>query len=229
MNNNTLKTFVNKKDREVLKIEFSEFCDSPREWWDNLGTFYTFENRYNSPDKHNYSDGLDGLADLLGDYVYTIHEKHNNTRSFFEHVQKYASRKNILIYPVSKYEHSQVRYFLGVASGFDYGTVGFIYATKEEVFNLCKCNNKNWKKIATDIFDSELESYNQYANGEVYDIVLENENGQVDDCLCNNYIDDIVYDNEKLLDYVSENFGINKKDFIEVDNLEKITTVQYVF
>ena len=228
MNNNTLKTFINKKEKQVLKIEFSEFCDSPREW-DNLGTFYTFENRYSSPDKHNYSDGLDALADLLGDYVYTIHKKHNNTRSFFEHVQKYASRKNILIYPVTRYEHGQVRYFLGVASGFDYGTVGFIYATKEKVFNWCKCNNKNWKKIATDIFDSELESYNQYANGEVYDIELENENGEVVDCLCVNYIDDIVYDNEKLLDYVSENFGINKKDFIEVDNLEKITTVQYVF
>ena len=97
------------------------------------------------------------------------------------------------------------------------------------MFNWCKCNNKNWKKIATDIFDSELESYNQYANGEVYDIELENENGEVVDCLCVNYIDDIVYDNEKLLDYVSENFGINKKEFAEVDKLEKITTVQYVF
>lgn len=223
-----MKTFINKKEKQVLKIEFSECYDSPRDW-DNLGTFYTFENRYISPDKHNYSDGLDALADLLGEYVYTIHKKHNNTRSFFEHVQKYASRKSILIYPVTKYEHSQVRYFLGVKSGFDYGTVGFIYTTKEKAFNWRKCNNKNWKKIAMDIFNSELESYNQYANGEVYDIVIENENGQVIDCLCDNYIDDIVYDNEKLLDYVSEYFGINQKDFIEVDNLEKITTVQYVF
>ena len=123
--NNTLKTFINKKDRQVLKINFSEFCDSPREW-DNLGTFYTFENRYISPDRHNYSDGLDGLSDLLGDYVYTIHKKHNNTREFFEHIQKYASRKGILIYPVSAYRHSNVQFYLGTDSGWDCGTVGYI-------------------------------------------------------------------------------------------------------
>lgn len=228
MNNNTLKTFVNKKDREVLKINFSEFCDSPRETWDNLGTFYTFENRYISPDKHNYSDGLDGLADLLGDYVYTIHEKHNNAREFFEHVQKYASRKGILIYPVSAYRHRNVQFYLGAYSGWDCGTVGYIYTTKEN-FAKFHNNTKNWRKVAKEAFKDELDSYTNYCNGEVYDISIENENGQEIDNICNNYIDDLIYDNEKLLDYVSEHFGINKKDFIEVDNLEKITTVQYVF
>lgn len=227
MNNNTLKTFINKKDREVLKINFSEFCESPREWC-NLGTFYTFETRYLSPDKHNYSDGLDGLSDLLGDYVYTIHKKHNNTREFFEHIQKYASRKGILIYPVSAYRHSNVQFYLGTYSDWDCGTVGYIYTTKEN-FAKFHNNTKNWRKVAKEVFESELKTYTNYCNGDVYDIVIENENGQVIDCLYDNHIDDLVYNNEKLLDYVSENFGINKKDFIEVDNLEKITTVQYVF
>lgn len=227
MNNNTFKTFVNKKEKQVLKINFSEFCDSPREW-DNLGTFYTFETRYLSPDKHNYSDGLDGLSDLLGDYVYTIHKKHNNTREFFEHVQKYASRKGIVIYPVSAYRHSNVQFYLGTDSGFDCGTVGYIYTTKENFAKFYN-NTKNWRKVAKEVFIGELKTYTNYCNGDVYDIIIENENGQVIDCLCDNHIEDLVYDNEKLLDYVSWYFGINQKEFTEVNDLEKITTVQYVF
>ena len=177
---------MNLQKQLIVKIDEDEWFESPREW-DNLGTLYTWEGGYFSPDKHNYSDGLEFLGSIIGEeLIEKIHDKYNNNSDFFEDISKRLDKLGYILYPVSKYDHSIVRYFLGISSGWDTGTVGVIFAEKKKIcnwFNVKKVTQKVREKVAQN-FESELELYTDYANGYgMYSVEIEEFSGeQVEIC-----------------------------------------------
>ena len=163
---------MNLKKQLIVKIDDDEWFESPREW-ENLGTLYTWED-YFSPDKHNFSDGLEFLGSIIGEeLIEKIHDKYDNNSDFFNDITKRMDKLGYILYPVSKYDHGLVEYFIGVSSGWDTGTVGVIFAEKKKIyewFNVKKVTQKVRENVIQN-FESELEVYTDYANGDGMDYV----------------------------------------------------------
>ena len=232
-----MNKIMNLQKQLIVTIDEDEWFESPREW-DNLGTLYTWDEVYYSPDRHNYSDVLEFLGEILGEtLVEKIHNQYTDTNSFMDDISKRMDKLGYILYPVSKYDHSIVQYFLGVSSGWDTGTIGVIFAEKKKV-----CNWFNVKKVTQKVrenviqnFESELELYTDYANGYgIYCVEIEKFSGeQVEICggyykpdhetieQCFDLALDLVSDLGDLSDWEEFNQDENDEKFL----IETVTTV----
>lgn len=151
-----------------MKVRIEQDIDpmSPREW-DNLGIMVCFHGRYNLGDetdlKSSMFDGWDGLR---------------------QHLENEEGATHIL--PLYLYDHSGITMRAGDpgdfravdSAGWDWGQVGFIYATKETM-----------KLIGTapedveDVLRGEVAVYDQYLRGDVWGYIIEDEDGEhLDSC-----------------------------------------------
>lgn len=157
-----------------IDIHYDEDTSSPRED-DNIGMLVIFEGGnhmgINETD-HNYDPddyaGWDEMeAAVLKDYP------------------------GAELLPVYRYEHSQVAYstksFVGRAqhAEWDSGRVGFILVPREkmlEEYGTTRCTKAIRAKTRTYI-EGEVETYSQWANGEVYGYIIKDEDGEeIDSC-----------------------------------------------
>jgi len=156
------------KDHEI-KIVIDDSPANPRTNWDNLGTMVCFRN-YNLGDKdHGYDK--DELLELV-------------------------ARKDVIALPVYMYEHGGIVLQTTPFSCRDSGQVGFIYIIKkraiEEMADRIGNTNKlkSWKYITKkrlerikDVLRSEVETYSQYINGDVYGYIVANDDDDhIDSC-----------------------------------------------
>ena len=182
-----MNKIMNLKKQLIVTIDEDEWYKSPRDGWDSLGTFYTWQEGYYSPDRQNFSDGLEFLGSIIGEeLIEKIHDKYNNDSDFFNDITKRLDKLGYILYPVSKHDHSLVQYFLGVSSGWDTGTIGVIFAEKKKIcewFNTKKVTQKVRENVIQN-FESELETYTDYANGYgIYSIEIEKFSGeQIESC-----------------------------------------------
>ena len=80
-----MNKIMNLKKQLTVTIDEDEWYESPRDDWENLGTLYTWEGGYSSPDRQNFSDGLEFLGSIIGEeLIEKIHDKYNNNSDFFE-------------------------------------------------------------------------------------------------------------------------------------------------
>ena len=146
-------------------------------------------------------NGYKELVDLLGDYVYDIYDKHDNTQAFFEHVSKYARRQGLLLVPVSEYEHGSVTFSRGVRQGWDVGVCGFAYLDIKDVTNGCGFKRFSSKHRESELksLDTALEMFTQYCNGDVYAVTSY-------DTLTGDYIESVgdIYDEDELKEYTEQ-------------------------
>ena len=90
--------------------------------------------------------------------------------------------------PVSVYDHSGVIYSVGDPTQFvdwqwDAGYMGVIYMTKDEIENNWGSFTDETRKRAIECLTSEVETYNAWANGNVYGFVITDKEGnEVDSC-----------------------------------------------
>lgn len=207
------KLYMNLKTQMTIEREYETDPMNPRDW-ENIGTFYTWEDRYYSPDKHNYSDPLDFFSELLSEeIVEKVHNKYNNTTDFMKDIQERLDKVGYILYPVSKYEHGDIIYNLGTASSWDSGTVGIIFAEKKKIYVELGCkviNNKIRDKVVS-AFKAELDDYTAYANGYVFGYIVQSLDKEYDDSCWG------FYDELELEELVSEfNLG-DIKDWQEYD------------
>ena len=231
-----MNKYMNLQKQLIVTVEQDD-CDwSPREWG-GLSTFYTWERDLYSPDKHNYSDVLEFLGELLGEtLVDKIYNKYNDTGSFMDDITKRLDKLGYILYPVSKYEHSGVIYSIGVSSGWDSGVVGVIFAEKKKIYNYfnVKKLNKDIREKVLSQFENEIYLYNRYVNGDVYYISIENFKGEICDNLSGIYED--IYNTEAMYNFVNENLDefigeiseweeFNQDEINEKFLIETVTTV----
>ena len=145
----------------TINIEHDEYAESPREW-DNLGTMICFSRRYNLGDKHCYDKGDFNSWDKL---------------------EKEIIKDNgpCIILPVYMYEHGGIA--LATTSfrcNWDSGQVGFIFVSKSKVkseYGYKNITPQRREKIE-EILNFEVKLYSKYINGEVYEFVIEDEDGE---------------------------------------------------
>ena len=155
-----------------IRIEQDDCPESPREW-DNLGRMVCMHRCYDLGDKHNYRadqfSGWDGLRKELE--------------------QKEGAA---VILPLFLFDHSGItmscsslRFRMADSAGWDWGQVGFIYATKEDIlkeFSKKRLSKKLLEKVE-EILVNEVKTYDQYLTGDVWGYIIEDDDGEhLDSC-----------------------------------------------
>lgn len=178
-----------------LVIKYDQDAENPRKWDGNLGYFITCFGY--SPDKNDY---MERIVKQTG-YKSESQEQHiKEIKIAFE--DELSKGKVLAIYPVVKYEHGGVSYSLGTKHGFDYSNNGF-YIITEHSFK-----NSGYNKKGDDVFkegiESELRSYNDWVNGNIYCFTLYDENGELLESVGG------FYDIEEIRNYLPEEFKNEK-------------------
>ena len=156
----TLKARLPNGNKAKAELVYDTDATNPREWA-NLGTILI------APNKAHWVASRDDVVDTsipLGNNPY---EHWNNLRR----EQLKLKKSDIAIaYPITKYEHGEISLQLGYKQGWDYGVVGFVYITKEQV-RKCYGVDRITKSIierATNCLQSELDTLTHWLNGDCY-------------------------------------------------------------
>ena len=152
--------YINQKLNQLLELglDYDGISESPLEYVDDSIKFFI--------ESDNVINNLiDNLFDGDEEAYQIEHDKHNSASGLFEGLNKIAKKQGMLIYPIYKYEHSQVAYGLGTEEGWDCGTVGFVLVDLKQAKKEYGFNNKT---EIENYLDSLLEDYTDYANGYVY-------------------------------------------------------------
>lgn len=168
---------VKEEEYKGYKIEIfvEENAESPREW-DNLGKMLACHNRYNLGDVERIS--VDEIK---------------------ETVEPLLKRKDAVVLPLYVYEHGGITMNTsGFSCPWDSGMVGYIYADADAVrenFGMvkgAKIGKKVLKHVA-EILKSEVETYADYLEDNVYGYRITNSKGEEMYCLWG-FIGDICKD-----------------------------------
>lgn len=143
------------------RIAYMDSPESPREWTNN-GTFVGFEHR-------NYN---------IGDRRPTPEEMTALENGGWEALEKHLKRTYgaLVILRVGMLDHSGVMYYVGGgahwsdSAGWDSGTCGYIFDTKAQR-DETGCPED--VEIITKALTEEIETYSQWANGDVYMRLIE--------------------------------------------------------
>ena len=198
-----------------IEIQQDEYADSPRVW-DNLSTFAFQLSGYELPND----------IDIDYDDFVDLHYNHRIVTSAIEEAEKYI-RKNfdvLEIFRVSAYIHGGISLSIGSPTcQWDSGYIGFMFIEKDKVrenFRI-KRITKEFKEKSIEIAKSELETYSQYLNGEVYGYNTYDKDGEDIDSCWGYY----GYDHEEsgLLDMAKDNIDYHIKKQTE-SKYERIKT-----
>ena len=155
-----LKARLPNGNKVQAELVYDQNAPNPREW-DNLGTILI------APDKSHWVESPDDVVDSsipLGNDPY---EHWENLR---REQLKLRTSDIATAYPIIKYEHGAIRLSLGRKSGWDYGVIGFIYVTKEQVRKCygVKRITKSILERAENCLQAELDTLTNWLNGECY-------------------------------------------------------------
>ena len=143
----TEKSRIKNNPRRILP-------ESPREW-DNLGHIVAFHRRYTFPQEGE--------------------EKYSNPEEFDAWMK---AHKAIVVLPIYMLDHSSIAMqttpFGGLYGHFDSGQIGYIYATYAQIrkeMRVKKITPEVIEKVK-EILRSEIETYSQYVDGNVWGYIL---------------------------------------------------------
>jgi hypothetical protein len=135
----------------IINIFPDEDLRNPRKEFDHLGTMVCFHRRYNLGDRHEFRDP-DEFAEFL------------------------KEEKPICL-PLYLYDHSGItistrseRFRACDPQGWDWGMVGYIYVTRENVrkeYNVNRVSGKILEKV-TKLLEAEVQEYDHYLTGNVH-------------------------------------------------------------
>ena len=148
-----VKTYPLSNNRK-LEIHTDDIPDSPR-GWDNNGTMVCFHKRYDLGDKHGYkSSDFSGWDELEAH----IREDHDV----------------VVILPLYLMDHSGItirtnsdQFRACDSAGWDWGQVGFIFASRESLKNGGHPDDVDIEKVETWL-RGEVKTYDQYLRGDIY-------------------------------------------------------------
>jgi hypothetical protein len=142
-----------------LTIDYCDYEQSPREFNDNLGRMVCFHNVYNLGDKHDFPTHEE-FEKFFKIQDQDILQYSNYTSVLRNQIPLIKAKEGYIILPLYLYDHSGITMSVTpFHCRWDSGQVGYIYAKKDK--NL---SNQEIKEILI----NEVEIYDQYIRGEVY-------------------------------------------------------------
>lgn len=155
----------------TLTVEQDDYAEDPREW-DNLCTMVCWHRNYFLGDKHDYDD-VDEFFRYILHHICGIEYEDFDALDTDENYKLICESGKLLIKPINLYDHSGITVSTSNAYPYndrwDAGCVGFIYVTKQKIFDECgRITEENWRERADEYLESEMETYDQYLRGNVY-------------------------------------------------------------
>lgn len=170
---NSITFFKNDSNNGYVSVELDSYPENPRDFYDGLGTFLTWQRRYRSPDANHYASPEDFVAELLGEEVESRCRTMGDVLNAFDEAG-YA------ICGIYRFEHGQVKYELGEMNPFgdpwDSGPVGFAYVSPDKLRE-----EGMSKENAIAYMKNEMAEYSAFANGDVYLVTEYDEHGEAVD------------------------------------------------
>lgn len=188
-------------DKYLLNIEQDDYAENPIEFEDWFESF-VWNDSYGLGTEKNPYDTMSDFVDAYcgegtGNKAYS---NHHSLTGLLDELTAMFDEKGYYIYAINKYEHSEVRFSIGVASGWDNSFIGFILVNKDIAKKtLAKASYKDVERE----LDRVLDQFSDYANGYVFSYTLmDMEQNELD--TCSGFIG-FDYDKNGLMDYVNEN------------------------
>ncbi len=168
------------KDKEgnkyTLEVIQDEYPDDPRNW-SNVCTMVCWHRRYKLGDDHSFESPDEFMQhlylDVIGKHWCDEHES-DDWQDVYKELQ---NTDLVLIKQINLYDHSGIT--ISTSSGYPYNDrwdsccVGFIYVTKKTIFKECGgITEENWKDMADEYLEGEVQTYDQYLRGDVYGYTL---------------------------------------------------------
>lgn len=124
-----LSQYLNPKTHQLITVTPAEELENPLELdyltnGDSESAFKTVIDKFNCQDIFNElaNDLFNGDLEKFQEE----NDKVNNAQDLFKNLLIIAKQKNKLIYPITKYEHSDIQYYIGADCGWDRGACGYI-------------------------------------------------------------------------------------------------------
>jgi hypothetical protein len=192
----------------IIDVHQDENPDNPRSW-DNLGKMICFHKRYDLGDKHDYD--------------------HRNYDSWGEQRKDIEKTENVcVILPLYLYDHSGITMKTSPFScSWDSGQVGWIFVSKEDVrkeYNVKRITKDIIEKV-TKILEGEVETYDQYLTGEVYEYTIykvstcnlgHEHKEQLDSCSGYYGEEECMSEGESIVEYYMKNEVVTDEDFSDM-------------
>lgn len=150
--------FINQKLNQLLEVDYDNFPENPLEMVDDSLKFFIETDNV-------VADLINEIFDGDNEAYQVEHDKYHNASDLFEGLSKIAEKQGQLIYPINKYEHSQVKYYLGTDQGWDCGIAGFVVVDLKHYKQSYGLDDKT--EIENNL-DDILDGFTNYANGYVY-------------------------------------------------------------
>lgn len=189
---------------KVARIVHDEGVSNPRKDFDHAGTMVCWNGRYDLGDAHGFDGPDDLFRELAGpdaerieaaweraacrieydapDYLRRCRE----VNAYFQAKMMEAADKRAVILPLYLYDHSGITMRCSAfACPWDSGQVGYIYMDRDDILREFggKRVSKRKRERAEALLRSEVEEYDQYLTGDVYGVIVEDEDGEeVDSC-----------------------------------------------
>lgn len=162
----------------TIKIYYDTDTESPREW-DNLGTMVCAHSRYTLGDKQIDSAEtflMERLEEHFGDSekAEKFRENHSSDECLTE------IEKSHVMLPLFLYDHGGITMNTkGFSCPWDSGQVGYIYVIREKILEEYnkKILTKKLRRRIEGYLASEVETYDDYLQGNVYGYVIEDKDG----------------------------------------------------
>ena len=156
-----------------LTMDIDEFAESPREW-DNVATIVSEGGNWDISD-----EGWRMSAEEFAEFLHKkLDKKCPEIKGLtdIDHIVNCESAKNYIVCkPIYMYDHSGQTISLSpFGCPWDSGCCGYIFVFKDKILNgFERATEDNWRDIADEIIQSEIDIYDHYIQGEVYGYCLE--------------------------------------------------------
>ena len=153
-----------------LVIEQDQFPEDPRSW-DNLGTMLCCHRDYQLGDCNSNRETEEQLAEICRKYGKSDEEIDEMT--FSEEIQFILDQDDVCGLPLYITDHSGISMQTYRFDAWDSSFVGLIFVEKDfYLAQSCLKDEKNWKAKAKKTLESEVEIYNDFLEGNVYQWTL---------------------------------------------------------
>ena len=156
-----------------LTMDIDECAESPREW-DNVATIVSEGGNWDISD-----EGWRMSAEEFAEFLHKkLDKKCPEIKSLtdIDHIVNCGIAKNYIVCkPIYMYDHSGQTISLSpFGCPWDSGCCGYIFVFKDKILNeFERATEDNWRDIANEIIQSEIDTYDYYIRGEVYGYCLE--------------------------------------------------------
>lgn len=176
----------NEGTKYTLEIFIDELPDCPRTNFSNLCTMICFHRNYALGDYHKFSSAEDFFRELCYEVLGESYQTTKNL-NYTNMLQMLTQSEKICIKQLNLYAHSGLS--ISISNDYPYNDrwdampVGFIYITKEKIFQNCMgVTEENWLQYANKLIENETKTYDQYLRGESYGYKLTSTKIKQDKC-----------------------------------------------